>query len=64
MVRSELKYLIGTQIVNLKCRVFRVVRAVATVRFRVEPDTEPTREFGPVANTSDCGNTEAMATLP
>jgi hypothetical protein len=33
-------------------RVFRVVRPVATVRFRVEPDPEPTREFGPVANTS------------
>jgi hypothetical protein len=32
-------------------RVFRVVRPVATVRFRVEPDPEPTREFGPVANT-------------
>jgi len=32
-------------------RVFRVVRPVATVRFRVEPYPEPTREFGPVANT-------------
>jgi hypothetical protein len=33
-------------------RVFGVVRPVATVRFRVEPYPEPTREFGPVANTS------------
>jgi len=32
--------------------VFRVERTVATVRFRVEPEPEPTREFGPVANTS------------
>ena len=65
MIRSELKYLIGAKIVNLKCRVFGgktgpmamvqvfgVVRPVATVRFRVEPYPEPTREFGPVANTN------------
>jgi len=50
--------------VNLKCRVFggktapfptvrvfRVVRPVATVRVRVEPNPELTRQFGPVANT-------------
>jgi hypothetical protein len=30
-----------------------VVRPVATVRFRVEPDPEPTPQFGPVANTKD-----------
>jgi len=65
MIRSELKYLFGAKIVDLKCRVFgcktapfptvrvfRVVRPVATVRFRVEPNPEPTPEFGPVANTS------------
>jgi len=64
-IRSELKYLIGAKIVDLKCRVFAgktgpfptvrvfgVVRPVATVRFRVEPDPEPTRDFGPVANTT------------
>jgi len=33
-------------------RMFRVVRPVAMVRFRVEPDPEPTREFGPIANTN------------
>jgi len=33
-------------------RVFRVVRPVATVRFWVEPEPKPTREFGPVANTN------------
>jgi hypothetical protein len=33
-------------------RVFRVVRRVSTVRFRVEPEPESTREFGPVANTT------------
>jgi hypothetical protein len=51
--------------VDLKCRVFggktgpfpmvlvfRVVRPVATVQFRVEPYLEPTRQIGPVANTS------------
>jgi len=65
MIRSELKYLIGAKIVDLKCRVFggktapfptvrvfRVVRPVATFRFRVESNPEPTREFGPVANTT------------
>jgi len=65
MIQSELEYLIGAKIVDLKCRVFggktaafravrvfRVVRPVATVRFRVEPNPEPTREFGPVANTA------------
>jgi len=49
----------------LKCRVFggetgpfpmgwvcRVVRPVARVRFQVEPEPEPTREFGPVAHTN------------
>jgi hypothetical protein len=65
MIRSELKYLIGAKIVDLKCRVFggktrpfpmvrvfHVVRPVATVRVPVEPHPEPTRKFGPVANTS------------
>ena len=65
MIRSELKYLIRVKIVDLKCRVFggktapfptvrvfRVLRPVATVRFRVEPNPEPTGEFGSVANTS------------
>jgi len=65
MIRSELKYLIGAKIVDLKCqvfggktapfptvRVFRVVRPVATVQFQVEPNPEPTREFGPVGNTT------------
>jgi len=63
-IRSELKYLIGAKIVDLKCRVFGgktgpfptvwvfgVVRPIAMVRFRVEPDPEPTRDVGPVANT-------------
>jgi hypothetical protein len=65
MIRSELKSLIGAQIVDLKyrvlggktapfrmVRVFRVVRPVAKVRFRVELNPEPAREFGPVANTT------------
>jgi len=64
MIRSELKYLIGAKTVDLTCwvfggktapfptvRVFRVVRPVATVRFQVEPNPEPTREFWPIANT-------------
>jgi len=64
MIRSELKYLIGGKVVMLKYRVFdgqtgpflvgqvfRMVRPVATVRFRVEPKPELTREFEPVANT-------------
>ena len=65
MVQSELRYLIGAKIVNLKCLVsggktspfptalvFHVVRPVAMVRCRLEPDPEPTRQFGPVANTT------------
>jgi hypothetical protein len=64
IIQSELKYLIGAKIVDLKCRVFcgktapfptvwvfHVGRPVETVQFRVEPNPEPTREFGPVGNT-------------
>jgi len=32
--------------------VFHVVRPVATVRVQVEPDPEPTLEFGTVADTT------------
>jgi len=65
VIQSELKYLIGGKMPGLPApgfpvetgpkatvRVFRVVRPVATVRFRVELDLEPTREIGPVANTT------------
>jgi len=42
-------------------RVFRVVRTVATVRLRMEPEPQPTREFGPIANIiggpGDAGST-------
>jgi len=51
--------------VILKCHVFggktgpfpmsqviHVVRHIAMVRFRVEPEQEPTREIGPIANTT------------
>jgi hypothetical protein len=66
MIRSELKYLIGGQVVILKCRVFvgktgpfpvgrvfRRVRPVVTVRFWVKPEPELIREFDPVADTTD-----------
>jgi hypothetical protein len=62
---SELKYPIGGKVAMLKCRdfggktgpflmdpVFWVVRPIATVQFQVEQDPGPTREFGPVANTT------------
>jgi hypothetical protein len=65
VIRLELKYLIGAKMVNLKCRVFggktasfpmvrvfRVLKHVATVRVRVEPDPELTRQLGPVAKIS------------
>jgi hypothetical protein len=65
MIQSELKYLIGAKIANLKCRVFGcktepfptvrvylVVRPIATVTFRVELDPEPTRECGPAVYTT------------
>jgi len=73
VTRSELKYLIGAKMVSLKCRdfggktapfptvrVFRVVRPVVMVRVRLEPDPEPTRQCGPVANTTHM----IMPTLP
>jgi len=73
MIRSELKYLIGAKIVDLKCRVFRgktapfptvrvlcVVKPIAMVRFRMEPNPELTLEFGPVANTSFRRNLKAI----
>jgi len=63
LIRSELKYLIRGNIVRLNCRVFGgktspfavgrvfcVVRHVATVRFWVESEPEPTRQFGTIAN--------------
>jgi len=66
MIRSALKYLITGKVVMLKCRVFgggtgpfpmgpvfRVVRPVAMVQFRVKQKPEPTREFWPVANPRD-----------
>ena len=72
MIRSELKYIIGGKAVIVNCRVFggktgpfpvgRVlheVRPVGIVRFRVEPDLEPTRKFGLVGNT-----TEVYAFIP
>ena len=65
MIQSELKYLIGAKIVDLRCLVFggktgpclmvrgfRVVRPVAMVQVQAEPYPEPTREFGLVAYTS------------
>jgi len=42
----------GKTIPDPMVQVFRMVRQVATVRFRVEPYPEPTRQFGPVANTT------------
>jgi hypothetical protein len=50
-IRLELRYLIGAKIVDLKCRVFggNVLQLCGS---GLEPDQEPNREFGPVANTS------------
>jgi len=65
VIQSELKYLVVGKMARLPglgfpvetgpkamVRVFRVVRPVGTVRFRVEPDPEPTREIRPFANTT------------
>jgi hypothetical protein len=73
MIRSELKYLIGGQVVMSKCWVFGgkpgpcpvgrgicVVRPVATIRFRVEPELEPTRDFGPIAHTAYVRNDKSL----
>ena len=64
-IRSELRYIIGATIVNLKCRafggktgpfwtvqVFLVERPIATGRYGVEPVLEPSREFGTTGNTT------------
>jgi len=48
---SELRYLIGGTIVDLKCRVFGG-NPLQRSSSGSEPDPEPNREFGPVANTS------------
>ena len=50
-IRSELRYLIGAKIVDLKCRVFGG-NPLQRSGSGLEPDPEPNREFGPVANTS------------
>jgi len=73
VIRSELKYLIGAKMVNFKClvfdcktapfptvQVFRVVRPVATVRIWVDPDPDPTRQFGPVARTAPGDAAESL----
>jgi hypothetical protein len=51
-IRSELRYLIGAKIVELKGRVF-VENPLQRAGCGSEPDPEPNREFGPVANTND-----------
>jgi len=50
-IRSELRYLIGAKIVDLKCRVFGG-HPLERSGSGLEPDPEPDREFGPVANTN------------
>ena len=49
-IRSELRYLIGAKIVDLKCRVF-AGNLLQRSGSGLEPDPEPNPEFGPVANT-------------
>ena len=50
-IRSELRYLIGAKIVDLKWRVFGE-NPLQRSGSGSEPDSEPNREFGPVANTT------------
>ena len=50
-IRSELRYLIGAKIVDLKCRVFGE-NPVQRSGSGSEPDPEPNRDFGPVAKTT------------
>jgi len=62
-IQWELKYRIGANIVSWNCwvsggktgpfpmaRDFHVAIPDATVQFGVEPEPEPTREYGPAAN--------------
>jgi len=77
MIRLELKSLIGGKVVMLKCRVFggktgpfpegrvvRVVGTVGTVRFRVEPEPELTREFGSGGNPNQVQHPPKIVCLP
>jgi hypothetical protein len=63
MIRSELKYFIGAQVVRWKCRVFVgktgkcpmvqdfwVGKPIATVQVWVEPELEPARAVGNCVN--------------
>jgi len=50
-IRSELRYLIGAKIVDLKYRVFGG-NLLQRSGSGLEPDPESNREFGPVANTT------------
>jgi hypothetical protein len=51
MIRSELRFLIGAEIVDLKYWVIGR-NPLQRSGSGLEPDTEPNREFGPVANTT------------
>ena len=51
MIRSELKYLIGGKVVMLKCWVL-CGNPLQQLGSGLEPDPEPNREFGTVANTN------------
>jgi len=53
-IQSELRYLIGAKIVDLKCRVFGE-NPLQRSGSGSEPDPEPNRGIGPVANTSEAG---------
>jgi len=72
MIQSELRYLIGAKIVNLKCGVssgktgpcpmvpvLHVVRPIAIVQFRAEPEPEPELEWEP----EPTGNLDQLLTL-
>jgi hypothetical protein len=49
-IRSQLRYLIGAKIADLKCRVFGG-NPLQLSGSGLEPDPEPNLEFGPVAKT-------------
>ena len=59
MILTELRYLIGAKIVDLKCTVFGG-NALQRSGSRLEPDPEPHREFGPVANTRGGNNAHVV----
>jgi hypothetical protein len=63
MIQSQLRFLIGAKIVDLKCRVFGG-NPLQRSGSGLELDPEPNREFGPVADTMDSSDSSDRTSYP